>query len=407
MAQDQRDRRGGRRGLHLLAFGLLTLYILWLAAPYLHSVIVRDAAVTTWVAVATAPIAGDLHDGPPPPGHVVDGPLARIVNPRLDAGGPAAAEAAALKAEAAVAVAQRRLDALRQRAAVRQALRDDYLRVFTRYIDADLLRSAEMIGHLQRRLEIERQDAMRQATLAQGGNASKAALDAALGRVAERQRELAEMLRRQDLDRTRRRAIDDGVVLASDQTDPFWSFRAQEEAALALVDAERDLALAKAGLAGARTVAAAVAAAQARLTEAAITAPAGVRVWQRLGRDGETVAAGAGVVQWIDCRTLLVDAAVSDVELALLRPGAAARVVFEGEAAMRTGQVLLTRGATATLGVGDLAALAKGRGPGIGQVLVAIEAGAEDVAACPVGRTAFVTFPGLGVGDILRARLRL
>jgi len=68
--------------------------------------------------------------------------------------------------------------------------------------------------------------------------------------------------------------------------------------------------------------------------------------------------------------------------------------------------VLLIRGAAATLGSRDLAAVAKGRRPGVGQALVTLEATPADVEACPIGRAAFVHFPDVTVLDIVRARLR-
>lgn len=104
---------------------------------------------------------------------------------------------------------------------------------------------------------------------------------------------------------------------------------------------------------------------------------------------------------------MLVDTPVSDVEIALLHIGSIAHVVIEGERSVRTGSVIVTRGSAGTLGEHDLAALAKGRRPGIGQALVKLEATPQDVKACAIGHTAYVDFPEVGVLDLLRARLRL
>ena len=95
-----------------------------------------------------------------------------------------------------------------------------------------------------------------------------------------------------------------------------------------------------------------------------------------------------------------------DVELALLETDAPARVVIEGDRKVCLGKVYLTRGAAATVGADDLAALAKGRHPGVGQVLVKLEPSAADIEACPIGAAAYVDFPEIGVLDVLRARLR-
>ena len=104
---------------------------------------------------------------------------------------------------------------------------------------------------------------------------------------------------------------------------------------------------------------------------------------------------------------MLVDAPASDVEVALLRPGMGAEVVLEGERQPRQAAILLTRGSAGTLGPDDLAALAKGRSAGRGQVLLRLEPTPEDIAACPIGLSAFVEFPQVDVIDMLRARLRL
>ena len=103
---------------------------------------------------------------------------------------------------------------------------------------------------------------------------------------------------------------------------------------------------------------------------------------------------------------LLVDAPVSDVALSLVRPGGRANVVLEGERRARSGTVLLTRGSAATLGSADLAAVAKGRHAGVGQVIVGLEPTPEDLESCPIGRAAFVHFPDVNVLRVIRARLR-
>jgi hypothetical protein len=98
---------------------------------------------------------------------------------------------------------------------------------------------------------------------------------------------------------------------------------------------------------------------------------------------------------------------VSDMEVALLRPGMMAEVVLEGERNPRQATILLVRGSAGTLGPDDLAALAKGRSAGRGQVLLRLGSTPEDIATCPIGLSAFVDFPQVTIIDMLRARLRL
>ncbi len=55
----------------------------------------------------------------------------------------------------------------------------------------------------------------------------------------------------------------------------------------------------------------------------------------------------------------------------------------------------------------DIAAVAKGRGRGDGQVLLRLEAESGEFHACPVGQAAYVHFPNAGVLAVLMARLGL
>ena len=69
--------------------------------------------------------------------------------------------------------------------------------------------------------------------------------------------------------------------------------------------------------------------------------------------------------------------------------------------------MILTRGSAATIRGDDLAALAKGRTPGVGQAILALDATDQDRQRCPVGFAAYVDFPEIGLLDVVRARLRL
>jgi hypothetical protein len=167
------------------------------------------------------------------------------------------------------------------------------------------------------------------------------------------------------------------------------------------------LAKARTGLDEARRVAAADAAALARTASAEIVAPPNSLIWS-VGVGAEAaVEVGSPVAQWLDCSVMLVDVPVGDAETALIQPGMLADVLIEGESRLRRGNVLMTRGAAATLGTTELVAVAKGRSPGVGQVLVRLAPSETDIARCPIGLSASVDFPELGVLELLRAWLRL
>jgi multidrug resistance efflux pump len=91
--------------------GLVALlaYVGWIGAPYLRSVVVRDAAMTTWIDVASAPITGFVDDNPLHAGDSVgqDGRIATIENPLEDA-------TPMVRAEADVGRAKQRLRGLEE-----------------------------------------------------------------------------------------------------------------------------------------------------------------------------------------------------------------------------------------------------------------------------------------------------
>src|SRR5262245_54617255 len=70
-----------------LGLAALLAYLVWIGGPYLRSIIVRDAAVTTWINLVRAPIDGYLDANPLRPGALVqhDGRIASLDNPLADA----------------------------------------------------------------------------------------------------------------------------------------------------------------------------------------------------------------------------------------------------------------------------------------------------------------------------------
>jgi hypothetical protein len=286
-------RIGSRRLWVLLGLVALLGYIAWLGAPYLRSVIVRDAAVTTWIDLASAPIAGFVDDKPLHAGDTVgeDGRVATITNPFAD-------ETPVIRAET-------------------------------------------------------------------------------------------------DLERARQRVKGLKQLITGLDADPALRTRTAMQLANAEVEA-----------AGAEKILASVRRVYENARVQPVKAPPDGYVWSLIASPGGYVLAGAPIASWIDCGIMLVDVPVSDVELALLQTDSPARVVIEGDLQARNGKVYLTRGAAATLGADDLAALAKGRTSGTGQVLVELSPTPEDIEACPIGAAAYVDFPDIGVLDVLRARLR-
>jgi multidrug resistance efflux pump len=406
------ERLEGRRGTRYLTWlGLAALlgYIGWIGAPYLHSVIVRDAALTSWVNIATTAIGGNLDGSLLYPGERVgaDGRIAKIEDPRADSTTLTKARADLARAEGGVAA----FEALARKLAViiaeRQATADAYAATFKRDLEATIVGADSSRVLTGKRLELERLQSNRSTALAQRGTGSQAAADAANALVAEHQRALSESETASERATLRRQAADAGIFLLDDGTDGGIAYRRLDDARLQLGQVETELAAARTDFAAAQALVAAALNLYERNRSAIVAAPPGALIWSLMAAPGSTLQAGMPVASWVDCHILLVDVPLSDVEVALLRKGAAADIVVEGAPEHRHGTVALLRGAAATVGNVDLAAIAKGRHPGIGQALVSLEPTEADLKTCPIGHAAHVDFPDIGILDILRARLRL
>ena len=405
--------RSRRRRLALLCGAVVAAIILltagWQLGPYLRSTVSRSSAVTSWIHVATSPIAGNLASRLPQPGDRVapDGVIVTIRNLHNDPSAAEHAKAEVVRAEAVVAELRQYVDAMRQLDTEWQARTASYAAAFRDNLEVTLTSARVELETIEQRLALARTARDRVQRLAARGNASAAAADDALALVAElelqrveRERSIAEL-------EVRRAAAGKGVYITSDGIDPDWNDRSRDQLRRDLAQVVADLAEAEATLASARAVASIDAAALERTSVGAATAPPRSLIWSVIVGAGASVNVGSPIAEWLDCSVMLVDVPVSDIEVALLRPGMEAEVVLEGEQQHRQAAILLTRGSAGTLGSDDLAALAKGRSAAKGQVLLRLEPTPEDIATCPIGLSAFVDFPQIDVTDMLRARLRL
>ncbi|HWD58358.1 MAG TPA: HlyD family efflux transporter periplasmic adaptor subunit [Stellaceae bacterium] len=382
-------------------------YAAWIGGPYFRSVLVRDAAVTTWISIAPAPIGGYTTDVLYP-GEMVgeNGRIARMDNPLADRTPLAQAQGELDHAQVQLAAQRALVAKLDQIVATRAQAADAYATTFKHDLDMIIASATSNSALVAQRLDIDRAEENRKSTLMHGGNSSQAALDAATAQVTERQKSLTDIRTVLDRASSRRRAADLDVFMLDDGTDTGTEMRSLDDARLSRAQAEAALEGDEAAVEAARRVVDAARAAHAKARSRDVRAPPGSLVWSMMSAPGAAVRAGTPIGSWVDCRILLVDVPVSDVEVALLHKGSPADVVIEGEQATH-GSVILLRGAAATLGSADLAALAKGRTPNIGQAIVRLDPTAEEIAACPIGHSAYVDFPGVSVIDLVRARLRI
>lgn len=392
-------------------FGLVALlaYVLWIGGPYLRSIIVRDAAVTTWINIDRAPIDGYLDANPLRPGDRVksDGRIVSMENPLADATPLAEARAAHDAAIMRLKARQDLVAGLERLVQDRTKLASDYAKTFRQQLQAKIDGSRQIIAFLSSRVELEQAQADRMAKLAKAGAGSLSAMETAMGLVIEHQRLLTESQTALAQEQVRLDAAAQGIYLLDDGSQGDSAQRSLETALLDLERARGDLAVAESEGAATQQVVDANSKIYQRQRSAMVSAPPGAMVWSLIEAPGDGVRAGTPVATWIDCRNLLVDVPISDIEVALLTVGAGAEVVLEGQRTTHHGTVLLLRGSAATLGADDLAAIAKGRHAGIGQAIVVLPPNEVDIAACPIGHAAHVDFPEIGLIQVILARLRL
>ncbi|MEX2167183.1 MAG: hypothetical protein WD852_09210 [Methyloceanibacter sp.] len=319
----------------------------------------------------------------------------------------AKAEAALTLAKTRVAGLEAMLETLNTEIDARAKAAEAYASTYKRDIDERIAYADQAIAHTEKRLAFGRVQVNRLENLSTNDQASQTAVDTAMVAL-DLERRLTELKAELERATVRREGTNHGVLLLDDGADGAEAFRnSLEEMRLNLSRTRSDLDAAKAKITATELVLDTTRAVYDKETRFGIEARPGAMVWNLMASPGSSVQTGMPVISWIDCGIMLVDVPVSDVELALLAPGDTADVIFEGERHLRRGTVLLERGAAATMGNTELAALAKGRAPGIGQVLVKLFPSDADINACPIGTAAYVDFPGLGLLDIVKARLRL
>lgn len=404
-------RRVRRAWVYLVVVSVFVVYAAWQVGPYLRSSIVRDAAVTTWLRAAVAPIDGTLVT-PLPEVETAIGPDGRVavIRNELLLKEKIAVEAtrdSAILAQLRAAEAKDYLDDLEALERKRLAARDRLAQVFREQLKTEIADLGDEIEVNAEQVDVLQRIVDRRQALAARGTGSAAQIDEELLRLSGMKARQAQLAAALNFARLRAEAAEDGVYIVADGTSPDWVRYGELELKLEQSRARHDLHAAEADLAETQRDTALEEATLERLSEATVAAPPGSVVFSVIAAPAATVIAGDRIVDWIDCTTLLVDVPVSDAELPLIDRGTRAEVVLEGESRVRSATVLLTRGSAATLGQTDLAAVAKGRGPGVAQVLLTLDADRAEFDRCPVGWAAYVEFPDVGLIDVIRARLRL
>jgi len=398
----------GRRTTVLAAIGAFVAYAVVVLWPHIVATLVRGSTVTAWTNISTAPIQGRAPVKLPPPGSVVgaDGAMMEIVNDRLDTGPVHLAEAALARAETLVASARNYLEAMQELDRDRRTLMKQHAVNYRAELDTEIVLREARVAMLSTKATAAESLVRRTRTVADSGYRSRDQQDATQIRSSAVEAELEE--ERHALVRLKRRraAADEGLFLTADGASLDWAYSDRRDAKTEVKRARQQLeeATAEAALAQQALVAARDLFSLQR--KAPVLAPPGAIVRSILVGGGATVGVGDPVAKWIDCHDLFVDAPVADAALPLIPVGSLANVILEGESRWRRARVAELRGAAETVGASDLAAVAKGRHAGDGQVLLRL-GDPDKFDFCPVGQAAYVHFPTAGVLDVLWARLGL
>jgi multidrug resistance efflux pump len=402
-------RRISPRTAKLAAVGLVVLYAVAMLWPYLAATLVRGSAVTAWNNVATAPIHGRAPAKLPVPGTTLgaDGVIMEIVNDLLDPGGMKVAEANLAAAHSRSIAARNFLEGVQQLDKDRRELLRLHAIQYRAERDAEIGMLQARVAMLEGKLDAARSVAARGRSVADSGYRSRDYRDDAQIRLAEA--ELALTAERMTLERAQRfrTAADQGIYLAPDGSSLNWAYDDRQEAKTEIKRARLEFDRAEADEHEAERAFEAARQAFKLQNRQAVTAPPGSTIRSLIIGAGATVEPGNPVATWIDCQELYLDAPVSDAALPLIPIGSEAEAILEGEGRWRKARVTNIRGAAETIGSADIAAVAKGRRSGDGQVLLRLEHGPSDFAACPVGQAAYVHFPSAGMLDVLMARLGL
>ena len=207
------------------------IYVAWIMGPYIRSVIVRDAAVTSWSRLAIAPIDGVISSELPMVNSIVgeDGFLFTIRNEFLFAETAAVREAASRQDLAEISVAELKLqiEELSQLEDKRAAMKSAYADVFKAELDSEIKNLARRLQVIGNRIVILQRLIDRQAELAEKQVLSESTLDETRLRISSLMQEQADLSAKLEFANLRRDSARQGVYVTSEGNDPDWVRKSQ------------------------------------------------------------------------------------------------------------------------------------------------------------------------------------
>jgi CRP/FNR family cyclic AMP-dependent transcriptional regulator len=397
------DRFGRKSRIAVLAVLGVIPVVLAIYQP-LYIVLDRDAAVTSWLNEATAPISGTIERFESRIGQKVDptGLVATLVDRSVDRSGVIRAEGQERRAETRLAQIEQYRDRVTRLGREWSERRARYADGFRGDLDLEIQDLEQRLALLKERVALADASARRRRSLRVSGTASQADEDVATSSHRELQVSLTQMEKALERVRERRRLAEQGVFLQQDGKEPEWSWRSIDEIDLEAARANRTVSDAQEDLNTARSLLAEERKNLSDISTASIRVPPSRTIWSSRISNNSAVKQGDRLFSWIDCSVLLVDVPVTETLAALLMEGMRATVLLDGDPNSYQATVLQTRGASSRIGRSELASISRGHKSWTAQALVSIE-GAQSVSNCPIGRRAFVTFPDIRLIQYLRA----
>lgn len=407
-------RKGRQRRRLAYSVAVLVPVVLLVATlssqrKYFASVIFRDAVVTSWRFVATAPISGLVDGDVPKPGDFVDvtGQTVKIVNPQVDQTEVARLEAELERnADLILQLEQQHDEFLRIRDSWKRRS-DTYSDVFMKEIELEIAGLQEQLDFTDDQLKLTSRIAGRLETLADKGSVAPTTSDQSNAEVTALQRQRSGLIKQLTRTQQRMQAAKTGVFITSDGNNPNWVFDSTDLLELRIIETEKALAEAHSERQKRRREFDAAQEQLKRMQEAIVLVTPGSLIWSVQVGPNSTVGRGAAVLEWVQCDNLLVDVPVSNLDLPFLKIGDAAEVSIDGVSNSISGIIEDIRGSAGRLGVQDLAAVSEAGASTSGQVLVQLLDRSFAPETCPIGQPAYVDFPSVGPIDRLRAFFRL
>ena len=399
------------RRYRILAAVLVVLVPLLGLAPYLRSMVSRNAVVTAFTYTARAPISGRLIRVPSRGGEIIaNGKNAAVVeDPRAD--DELVTELRSRNdAQRDLLTA---LDAQRELLHDLEARQSEKQRAYRAALDQDTEDVIETI-----RLDLEgseallvelRNDAARAKQLHADGVIPTSVLESETSAYETLEKKRAAQEAEIERLRTHRREIADGRLLANVIDGAVQVDESIERLRLELLSIERARLQAAADL---DSMTERLGRAETRfenVQRAPVEVPDGVMVWQVALMEGQFVEAGAPVFTFVDCRSLLLDMRLDDSVLGLVDAGDEMRFRLFGSLDWHDAAVAMVRGSGAVMGPESLATVTS-RNLRDGQVLARIPPGAlaEDADGfCGIGRRSFAKLRGIGLFHEFARRLFL